>query len=88
MLVDMFAIRYANGVIVRWERIRGAALRVAIVKREAIVLFVETGPWGVWGLGLFNHGGQSRDLEWSNRTTSFTISHISGHLPAGNAWRA
>lgn len=47
-LVDMFANLGANGVIVRWERILGAAVRAAIGMMEAIIY----GPVLVWKLLL------------------------------------
>lgn len=75
-LVDMFAIRYARGTIVRCERILGTALRVIIENREAMDDHIVYGNGLVGFLCLFTTGGQSRDLE-SNDVTSRPISRLS-----------
>ena len=49
MLVAMFAILWANGMIVLWEKILGAALRVAIERREAISYMSRLVGGGLWG---------------------------------------
>ena len=71
MLVDMFANLEANGVIVRWERILGAAVRVAIEGREGMVYLLEQfgeqvgfssrRPMVAFGIGA----GRSSNVIWS-----------------------